>query len=54
MMLLLGVLLSAAVAWLGFMGLAASLLTANATGMFWYGIIMMVSGVVTKIFVDKL
>ena len=53
-MMLLGVLLSAVVAWLSFMGLAASLLTANATGMFWYGIGMIVGGTCVRLFFDRL
>ena len=45
-------------AWLSrgaaFMGLAMSILAANATGMFWYGIGMIVGGTCVRLFFDRL
>lgn len=51
--MLIGLILSIIVAWFGFMGLAASMLVGQATGMFWYGMITMVAGAAASIFLKK-
>ena len=50
---LIGLMASISVAWIFFMCEAMSMITANATGMFWYGLGLIVSGVAVRVLFDK-
>ena len=51
---LIGVMASVSMAWVFFMCEAMAMITGNPTGMFWYGLGLIVFGVATKLFFDKI
>lgn len=51
--MLIAFIISIFLTWLAFMGLGMSFLMGNATGMFWYGMAMMVFGAIAKFVLDR-